>query len=268
MRTAFITGASRGIGKAIAVRLAQEGYNIAIAAKTVEKHPKLEGTIFTAAEEVEKAGGRALPVKVDVRDEQNVMDAIHRVASKFGGIDIVINNASAISLTNIENTEMKRYDLLHAINVRGTFMVTKHCLPFLKKGNNPHILTLSPPLNMDPKWFGAHLAYTMSKYGMSMTVLGQAEQLKKHGIAANALWPQTTIATAAIKFALGGEEMMQQSRWPSIMADAAHVILHRDSNTCTGNFFIDEDVLREEGIDDFTKYAVDPSKQLVKDLFL
>jgi citronellol/citronellal dehydrogenase len=268
MRTAFITGASRGIGKAIAIRLAQDGYNIAIAAKTAEKHPKLEGTIYTSAQEIEKAGGRALPLIVDVRSEEMVVEAIEKTAMTFGGIDIVVNNASAIGLTNIENTSMKRYDLMHSVNVRGTFMVSKYALPYLRKAKNPHILTLSPPLNLNPNWFGAHLAYTMSKYGMSMTVLGQSEQLKKDGIAANALWPATTIATAAIKFALGGDAMIQQSRWPSIMADAAHAILHRNSKTCTGNFFIDEEVLRQEGVEDFVKYSVDPSKQLVKDLFL
>ena len=268
MRTAFITGGSRGIGKAIALRLAREGYNIVIASKTVEKHPKLEGTIYTAAKEIEKAGGTALPIRVDIRDEQNVADAVDQACIRFGGIDILVNNASAISLTQIEQTSMKRYDLMHAINVRGTFMVSKYCIPHLRNGNNPHILTLSPPLNMDPNWFGAHLAYTMSKYGMSMTVLGQSAQLKKDGIAANALWPQTTIATAAIKYALGGDAMMKQSRWPSIMADAAYAILNRDSKTCTGNFFIDEEVLKEEGVEDFEHYSVDSSKQLIKDLFL
>tara|TARA_Y100000385_G_C13096564_1_gene641715 strand:+ start:1052 stop:1858 length:807 start_codon:yes stop_codon:yes gene_type:complete len=268
MKTAFITGGSRGIGKAIALRLAKEGYNIVIAAKTVEKHPKLEGTIHTTAEEIKKAGGTALPIRVDIRDEQNVADAVDQACIRFGGIDILVNNASAISLTQIENTSMKRYDLMHAVNVRGTFMVGKYCIPHLKKGNNPHILTLSPPLNMDPKWFGAHLAYTMSKYGMSMSILGQAEQLKDDGIAANALWPATTIATAAIKYALGGDAMMEQSRWPSIMADAAYAILHRDCKKCTGNFFIDEDVLREEGISNFEHYSVNPSKHLIKDLFL
>lgn len=268
MKTAFITGASRGIGKAIALRLAKDGYNIVIAAKTAEKHPKLEGTIYSAAKDVEKAGGNALPLIVDVRSEDAVSSAVDKAIITFGGIDMVINNASAISLTPIESTSMKKYDLMQDINTRGTFMVTKYCLPHLKRSKNPHVLTLSPPLNMDPKWFGAHLAYTMSKYGMSMTVLGQAEQLKKDGIAANALWPATTIATAAIRFALGGEEMMQCSRWPSIMADAAHVILHRDSKKCTGNFFIDELVLKEEGVIDFSHYSVNPDKQLIKDLFL
>lgn len=267
-KTVFITGASRGIGKAIGLRLAREGANIIIAAKTAEPHPKLEGTIYTAAEEMEAAGGKALPIVVDIRSEEMVQDAVQKAVETFGGIDVLINNASAISLTPIEQTAMKRYDLMHEINVRGTFMVGKHCIPHLRKGNNPHILTLSPPLNLKPDWFGAHLAYTMSKYGMSMTVLGQANQLKVDGIAANALWPQTTIATAAIKNILGGDAMIQASRKPSIMGDAAFAILSRDSRTCTGNFFIDEDVLREEGVTDFEAYAVNPEKSLMKDLFV
>lgn len=267
-KTVFITGASRGIGKAIGLRLAKEGANIVIAAKTAEPHPKLAGTIYTAAEEMEAVGGKALPVIVDIRSEEMVQDAVQLAVKTFGGIDILINNASAISLTPIEDTTMKRYDLMHEINVRGTFMVGKHCIPHLRKGNNPHILTLSPPLNLRPEWFGAHLAYTMSKYGMSMTVLGQANQLKTDGIAANALWPQTTIATAAVKNLLGGEAMMQASRTPAIMGDAAFAILSRDSRTCTGNFFIDEDVLREEGVTDFKPYAVNPEKTLFKDLFV
>ena len=267
-KTVFITGASRGIGKAIGLRLAEEGANIVIAAKTAEPHPKLEGTIYTAAEAMEAAGGKALPVVVDIRSEEMVKDAVQLAVETFGGIDILINNASAISLTPIEDTTMKRYDLMHEINVRGTFMVSKYCIPHLRKADNPHILTLSPPLNLKPEWFGAHLAYTMSKYGMSMTVLGQANQLKKDGIAANALWPQTAIATAAVKNILGGEAMMQASRKTSIMSDAAFAILSRDSRTCTGNFFIDEDVLREEGVTDFDVYAVNPEKSLFKDLFV
>ena len=267
-KTVFITGASRGIGKAIGLRLARAGANIVIAAKTAEPHPKLAGTIYTAAEEMEAAGGKALPVVVDIRSEEMVKDAVQLAVETFGGIDILVNNASAISLTPIEATTMKRYDLMHEINVRGTFMVGKHCIPHLRKGNNPHILTLSPPLNLKPEWFGAHLAYTMSKYGMSMTVLGQANQLKTDGIAANALWPQTTIATAAVKNLLGGEAMMQASRTPSIMGDAAFAILSRDSRTCTGNFFIDEEVLKEEGITNFDGYAVNPEKTLMKDLFV
>ncbi len=267
-KTAFITGASRGIGKAIALRLAKEGANIVIAAKTAEPHPKLPGTIYTAAEEIENAGGKALPVIVDIRFEEMVDKAVDEAIATFGGIDIVVNNASAISLTPIETTAMKRYDLMQDINTRGTFMVSQKCIPFLKKADNPHILTMSPPLNMNSRWFGAHLAYTMSKFGMSMTVLGQFHQLKDDGIAANALWPRTTIATAAINNLLGGEEMMQKSRKPEIMGDAAFVILSRDSRQCTGNFFIDEDVLREEGVEDFTKYAVNPKKELTRDGFL
>lgn len=267
-RTAFITGSSRGIGKAIALRLAKEGYNIAVAAKTTTPHPKLEGTIYTAAEEIEKAGGKALPLVVDIRDEETVKTAIQKTADEFGGIDIVVNNASAISLTMIEDTEMKRYDLMHDINVRGTFMVSKHCIPHLKNSENPHILTLSPPIDMDPKWFGAHLAYTMSKYGMSMTVIGQAAQLKNHGIASNALWPRTTIATAAVKNLLGGDSIVKVSRKPEIMADAAYEILQMDASSVTGNFFIDEYVLRDSGVKDFDHYAVDPSMSLMKDLFL
>ena len=267
-RTAFITGSSRGIGKAIALRLAKEGYNIAVAAKTTTPHPKLEGTIYTAAEEIEKVGGKALPLVVDVRDEDNVKTAIQKTADEFGGIDIVVNNASAISLTMIEDTEMKRYDLMHDINVRGTFMVSKHCIPHLKNSENPHIVTLSPPIERDPKWFGAHLAYTMSKYGMSMTVIGQAAQLKNHGIASNALWPRTTIATAAVKNLLGGDSIVKVSRKPEIMADAAYEILQMDASSVTGNFFIDEYVLRDSGVKDFNQYAVDPSMSLMKDLFL
>ena len=267
-KTVFITGASRGIGKAIGLRLAREGANIVIAAKTTEPHPKLEGTIYTAAEDMEAAGGKALPVVVDIRSEEMVQDAIQQAVAAFGGIDILVNNASAIGLTPIEETTMKRYDLMHEINVRGTFMVSKLCIPHLRKADNPHILTLSPPLNLKPEWFGAHLAYTMSKYGMSMTVLGQAHQLRKDGIAANALWPQTAIATAAVRNILGGEALIQASRKPSIMADAAYAIFSRDSKTCTGNFFIDEDVLREEGVTDFDAYAVNPEKSLFKDLFV
>jgi len=267
-KTVFISGASRGIGKAIALRLAQAGANIVVAAKTAEPHPKLAGTIYTAAEEIEAAGGKALPIVVDIRSEELVQAAVEKAVETFGGIDICINNASAINLSKTEALTMKRYDLMHSVNVRGTFMVSKYCIPHLRKGNNPHILTLSPPLNMKPEWFGAHLAYTMSKFGMSMTVLGLAEELKNAGVGVNALWPQTTIATAAIKYALGGDAMMQVSRTPAIVADAAFAILNRDSKTCTGNFFIDEAVLQEEGVTDFTKYAVNPEKELLTDLFV
>ena len=267
-RTAFISGGSRGIGKAIALKLASAGYNIAIAAKTAEPHPKLQGTIYTAAEEIEAAGGKALPLVVDIRSEELVANAIQKTVETFGGIDICVNNASAINLSKTEDLPMKRFDLMNSINVRGTFMVSKYCIPHLKKGNNPHILTLSPPLDLRPEWFGAHVAYTMSKFGMSMTVLGLAEELKSAGVGVNALWPQTTIATAAVKNLLGGNDLIQMSRKPRIMGDAAFAILNRDSRACTGNFFIDEAVLKEEGIKDFSSYAVNPDKPLAKDLFV
>lgn len=267
-KTAFITGASRGIGKAIAMRLAKEGANIVVAAKTVEPHPKLEGTIYTAAEDIEKAGGKALPIRVDIRDEENVKSAIDKAAEHFGGIDILINNASAINLSNTEYMPMKRYDLIQSINVRGTYMVSKYAIPHLKKSDNAHILNLSPPINLDPKWFGMHLAYTISKYGMSMVALGLAEELKDEKVAANALWPKTAIATAAVRNLLGGEQMIESSRTTEIMSDAAYVILQRPAAECTGNFFIDEDVLREEGVTDFDKYAVNLEKELMPDLFV
>ena len=267
-KTAFISGASRGIGKAIALKLAQEGANIVVAAKTAEPHPKLEGTIYSAAEEIEAAGGQALPLIVDIRSEDIVKDAVEKAYDHFGGIDILVNNASAINLSKTTELPMKRYDLMQSINVRGTFMVSKYCIPHLQKSSNPHILTLSPPLNLKPEWFGAHLGYTMAKYGMSMTVLGLADELKSDGIAVNALWPQTTIATAAVKFALGGDAMIQCSRTPAIMADAAYAVLSREARNCTGNFFIDEDVLREGGMEDFEHYAVNREKTLFKDLFV
>lgn len=265
----FITGGSRGIGKAIALKLGALGAKIAIAAKTAEPHPKLEGTIYTAASEIRNAGAPdVLPLQVDIRHEDSIDSAVKAVVEQFGGIDILINNASAISLTPTEQTEPKRWDLMHGINVRGTFLVSRACIPHLKAGDNPHILNLSPPLNMDPRWFAPHLAYTMSKYGMSMVVLGLAEELKPIPIAANALWPQTTIATAAVNNLLGGDFLMQKSRTADIVADAAAVILTRPAASCTGNFFIDEAVLREEGVTDFAKYAVNPDKELMKDLFL
>lgn len=266
--TAFITGSSRGIGKAIALRLAKEGANIIVAAKTVTPHPNLEGTIFTAAEEIEKAGGKALAVQLDVRDEENIQAAIKKAADHFGGIDILINNASAINLSKTSDLKMKRYDLMQDVNVRGTFMVSKYAIPYLKKGTNPHILNLSPPLNLDPKWFKDYTAYTITKYSMSMIAMGLAEELRADGIAANALWPKTTIATAAVANVIGGEQMVQRSRTPEIMADAAYAILSKPADKCTGNFFIDEDVLRDEGESDFDKYAVDKSKKLMMDLFL
>ncbi len=265
----LITGGSRGIGKAIALRLAAAGANIAIAAKTAEPHPKLEGTIFTAAEEIKAAGaGKVVPLQADIRFEESIEKAVADTVEALGGIDILINNASAISLTPTEQTEPKRWDLMHGINVRGTFLMSKACIPHLKKSINPHILNLSPPLNMDPRWFAPHLAYTMSKYGMSMVVFGLAEELKPHRIAANALWPKTTIATAAVENLLGGDFLMQRSRTPEIVADAAFSILQRPSFECTGNFFIDEEVLAAEGVTDFSRYAVNPNQKLMNDLFV
>jgi citronellol/citronellal dehydrogenase len=267
-KTAFITGASRGIGKAIALRLAQEGANIVIAAKSVEENPKLGGTIFSAAEEVKALGAGALAVQCDIRYEDHIQAAVDKAVTEFGGIDILVNNASAISLTPTEKTEPKRYDLMHSINVRGTFFVSRACIPHLRKGSNPHILNLSPPINMDQKWFANHLAYTMSKYNMSMIAWGLSAELKNDGIAANTLWPRTTIATAAVNNLLGGEMLMKMSRTPEILADAAYYVLCRPSRTCTGNFFIDEAVLAEEGITDLSGYSVVPGAQLYTDLFL
>jgi citronellol/citronellal dehydrogenase len=267
-KTLFITGASRGIGKAIALRAARDGANVVIAAKTTEEDPRIPGTIYTAAEEIDKAGGRALAVKVDIRFEEQVEEAVEKAVKTFGGIDILINNASAINLSDTVNTPMKRFDLMHGINLRGTFLCSKICVPHLKKAPNPHILTLSPPLNLDPKWFAPHVAYTIAKYGMSMCVLGMAEEFKADGVAVNALWPRTTIATAAVKNLLGGDAMISQSRTEDIMADAAHAILTKPSRETTGNFFLDEDVLRKEGVTDFDKYAVKPGEPLMPDLFL
>lgn len=266
-KTVFITGATRGIGKAIALKLAKEGANIVIAAKSVEENPKLGGTIFTAADEVEKAGGKALAVQCDIRFEEQIVHAIDKAVHTFGGIDILINNASAISLTNTEQTEAKRFDLMHDINVRGTFLVSKHAIPYLKKGSNPHMLFLSPPINLHPKWFANHVAYTISKYDMSMIMLGLSEELKKYQIAANALWPKTTIATAAVQNLLGGQALINMSRTPDIIADAAYHIFQRPSNQCTGNFFIDEQVLAEEGVTDLSHYSVVPGATLYNDLF-
>jgi citronellol/citronellal dehydrogenase len=267
-RNVLITGGSRGIGKAIALRLAKEGANIAIAAKTVEPNPKLEGTIYTASKEIEALGVKCLPVQCDIRFEDQIKNAVDETVKTFGGIDILINNASAINLTPTEQTEPKRFDLMHGIQVRGTFFMCKACIPFLKNSSNPHILNLSPPLNLNPKWFAQHLAYTLSKYGMSMIVLGLAEELKKYKIAVNALWPKTTIATAAVQNLLGGDFLMQMSRTPEIVADAAFYILSKPSTECTGNFFIDEDVLQEEGVVDFEKYAVNAQQKLMTDIFL
>jgi len=267
-KTVFITGASRGIGKAIALRLAKEGANIVIASKSTEENPKLGGTIYTAAAEVEAAGGKALAVQVDIRFEEQIQSAVQQAIEKFGGIDILINNASAIQLTGTEQTESKRFDLINSINVRGTFLVTKHCIPYLKKGNNSHILTLSPPINLDPKWLGPHVAYTMSKYNMSMMAIGWAKEFKKDGVASNALWPRTTIDTAAVRNLLGGEALAKMSRTPDILADAAYYILSKPSAECTGNTFIDEEVFAKEGITDLSRYSVVPGGQLYQDLFL
>jgi citronellol/citronellal dehydrogenase len=267
-KTLFITGASRGIGLAIALRAARDGANIAIAAKTAEPHPKLAGTVYSAAQEVEQAGGGALPLVMDVRDEASVAAAVSRCAEVFGGIDICVNNASAINLASISQIEMRRYDLIQQINTRGTFVTSRACLPYLAKAANPHILTLSPPLDLRPKWFAGHLAYSLSKYGMSLCMLGLAAEYRAHGIACNALWPRTTIATAAVEFALGGPQMMRRSRKPQIVADAAHVILNRPARECTGQFFIDDSVLYEAGVRDFAPYSVEPGSTLLGDLFV
>ena len=267
-KTLFISGASRGIGLAIACRAAADGANVVIAAKTTEPHPKLPGTIYTAAEDIEAAGGRALPVICDIRFEDQVEAAVAQAAERFGGIDICINNASAISPTPTLETEMKRYDLMHDINTRGTFLVSRHCVPYLKQAPNPHILNLAPPLDMDPKWFAPHLAYTMAKMGMSLCTLGMAREFAGEGIAVNSLWPLTAIDTAAVRNVLGGAEMVGGSRKPEIMSDAAHAILTRSSRECSGNFFIDEVLLREEGVTDFAPYAVDPEAALFRDFFV
>lgn len=267
-KTAFITGASRGIGKAIALRLAKTGVNVVIAAKSVEENPKLGGTIYSAAEEIEKAGGKALPVQCDIRFEDQIQNAVDKAVAEFGGIDIVINNASAISITPTEQTEAKRFDLMHDINVRGTFFVTKACIPHLRRSSNAHILTLSPPINLNPKWFGGHVAYTISKYSMSMMAIGWATELKQYRIASNALWPRTTIDTAAVRNLLGGEALARMSRTPDILADAAYFIFDKPAADCTGNCFIDEDVLAKEGITDLSHYNVVPGANLYRDLFV
>ncbi len=264
----FITGGSRGIGLEIGKRAARDGAKVVLAAKTAEPHPKLPGTIFTAAEEIIEAGGEALPLILDVRDEENVLKAVEETVSHFGGIDICVNNASAISLTKTPDTDMKRYDLMHQINGRGTYLVSKYCIPHLKKSSNPHILNLAPPLDMKAKWFGPHLAYTMAKFTMSMCVLGMAEELRADGIAVNGLWPRTAIATAAVKNVLGGEELMNISRKPEIMADAAYEIFIKDSKEFTGNFCIDDLVLHESGVKDFTKYADVSFDKLAPDFFV
>lgn len=265
-KTLFITGGSRGIGLAIALRAARDGANVTIAAKTVEPHPTLPGTIHSAASEIEAAGGRALPLQCDIRHEDQVAAAMERTIAAFGGIDILINNASAISLTGTAETPMKRFDLMHGINLRGTYASCQAALPYLKKASNPHILTLSPPLDMRAKWFAPYAAYAIAKYGMSMCMLGMAEEFRSDGIACNALWPRTVIATAALNLVPGVD--MENGRTPEIMADSAHAILVRDSRSCTGNFFIDDEVLAEEGVTDLSSYAVAPDKPLRNDLFI
>ncbi len=267
-RTLFISGASRGIGLAIGKRAARDGANVIIAAKTAEPHAKLPGTIYTAAAEIEAAGGQALPVICDIRSEEQVQDAIAAGAEHFGGIDICINNASAIALRGTERTSMRRFDLMHQINTRGTFLVSRTCIPHLRKSDNPHILNMSPPLNMHEKWFAPHVAYTMAKYGMSMCVLGMAGEFREEGIAVNALWPRTAIATAAVKNVLGGEEMVRRSRKPDIVADAAYLILTRPSREFTGNFCIDDEVLEAAGITDLSQYAMTADVELFPDFFV
>jgi citronellol/citronellal dehydrogenase len=264
-----MSGGSRGVGLAIARRVARDGANVALIAKSAEEQPNLPGTIYRAADEIGEAGGQALPIVGDIRDAEAVGDAVERAVEEFGGIDIVVNNASAINLSGTEELEVKRYDLMQNINVRGTFVVTKACIPHLKRADNPHVLTLSPPLNLDPRWFGAHVGYTISKYNMSMLTLGWTEEFREEGIAFNSLWPRTMIATAAVQNLLGGEEAMAQSRTPEIVADAAHAIVARPSRECTGNFFIDEEVLAEEGVTDLERYRADPEGgELATDLFL
>ena len=267
-KTLFISGGSRGIGLAIALRAARDGANVTIAAKTAEPHPKLPGTIYTAAEESEKAGGKALPLIVDVRDEESVLAAVEQTVARFGGIDICVNNASAIQLTGVLATDMKRYDLMNGVNARGTYLTSKACIPHLKNAANPHVLMISPPLDMNPRWFAGHTAYTMAKFGMSMCVLGMSAEFKADGIAFNALWPRTGIATAAIRFALAGDEGMRRCRTVEIMADAAHAIFEKKAREFTGQFLIDDTFLYGEGVRDFDQYRVDPSQPLMPDFFV
>jgi citronellol/citronellal dehydrogenase len=266
-KTLLITGASRGIGLAIGLRAARDGANVAILAKTTEPHPRLPGTIYSAAEEIEGSGGHALPIAVDIRDEGQVAAAVTKTVERFGGIDILVNNASAISLTGTLDTPMRRYDLMHQINARGTFACSQACLPHLMRADNPHILNLSPPLHLEPRWFGPHVAYSMAKYGMSLCVLGMAEEFRGR-VAVNALWPRTAIATAAVRNLLGGDEAIRGCRKPEIVADAAHAILTRSAKDFSGHFLIDEDVLRTEGVTDFEGYAVEPGQPLVGDFFV
>jgi citronellol/citronellal dehydrogenase len=267
-KVAIITGGSRGIGLAIATRLAQEGVKVVLAAKTTEPHPKLPGTIYEAAEEIKKLGGDALPLVLDLRDEEQIRKVVEGTVAHFGGMDILVNNASAIFLADVENTPAKKFDLMHQINVRGTYLMSQACIPHLKKSTHAHIINLSPPLNLRPEWFETHTAYTMSKYGMSMVALGLAAELKPYHIGVNAIWPKTTIATAAVQNLLGGDALIQRSRRPAIVADAVALILSKNPEEVTGRFFIDEEVLREAGIEDFEKYAVNPAMELAPDLFI
>ncbi|GHE93620.1 short chain dehydrogenase [Amycolatopsis deserti] len=267
-QTVIMSGGSRGIGLAIAVRAGRDGANVALLAKTGQPHPKLPGTVHTAAREIERAGGNALPIVGDVRDDDAVLEAVERTALAFGSIDVCVNNASAIDLSATTDLTMKRYDLMQDVNARGTFLLSKACLPHLRKSANPHILNLSPPLNLSPRWAGRHLGYTIAKYGMSLCTLGLAHELAGEGIAVNSLWPRTTIATAAVEHVVGDNAMLERSRSPRIMADAAHAILTRDARSCTGNFYLDDAVLEQEGITDFSRYALGPGEDLEPDLFL
>ncbi len=267
-KTLFVTGASRGIGKAIALRAARDGANIAVVGKTAEPHPRLPGTVHSAVEEIQEQGGQALACICDIRSDEQVARAVEATAERFGGIDVLVNNASAISLTDTLHTEMKRFDLMHQVNTRGSFLCAKLCIPHLERSANPHILNLSPPLNFEERWFAPHTAYSIAKFGMSLIVLGLAGELRQRGIAVNALWPKTAIATAAIENLLGGGAAIQRARQPRIVADAAHWVLTQKSHTTTGNFFVDEDVLRRAGITDFDAYAVNPEAELLPDFFL
>jgi len=267
-KTIFISGASRGIGLAIALRAARDGANIALIAKTAEPHPKLEGTVYTAAEQIEAAGGNALPIVGDIRDEGQVTEAVAQAVARFGGIDVCVNNASAINLSRTEALELKRYDLMQDINVRGTFAVSRACIPHLREAQNPHILTLSPPLDLDPRWLGGHVGYTLAKYGMSLIALGLAAELREDGIASNALWPRTLVATAAVQNLLGGDAAMARARKPEIYADAAYAVLTRPARACSGNTFLCEDVLLEEGVTDLSAYSYMPGAELAVDLFV
>jgi citronellol/citronellal dehydrogenase len=267
-KTLFVSGASRGIGLEIALRAARDGANVALIAKTAEPHPKLEGTVYTAAGQIEAAGGRALPIVGDIRDEGQVAEAVARAVERFGGIDICVNNASAINLSGTEALEMKRYDLMQDINVRGTFAVSRACIPHLREAENPHLLTLSPPIDLDPKWLGPHIGYTLAKYGMSLVALGLAAELREDGVASNTLWPRTLVATAAVQNLLGGDAAMERARKPAIYADAAYAILNRPARECSGNAFLCEDVLLEEGVTDLSAYSFVPGAELAVDLFV